>query len=184
MNDKQSQPAVFLDRDGTIIDDRGHLSSIDDVRFFPETFPALTRLQNSGYLLFIVTHQAGVAWGEISHDDVDRINNHVVGKLTEQGITISEVYVCPHDRSENCDCIKPKTHFLNQASQDYNVDLKRSFSVGDHPHDVDLAINAGGHGIFVLTGHGEKHRHELAEDTIVVNNIAQAVDVILDNTNH
>ena len=172
------KPAIFLDRDGTLIEDRGHLGSLNEVYFYPETIPALKKLRNT-FELIIITHQPGVASGLITMDQVDIVNSHVSGVLHEAGIAIRETYVCPHDRLEDCICIKPKPFFLLRAAKDYGLDLKRSFSIGDHPADVELARNLGGTGIFLLTGHGEKHHHELKADDIVVPGIGEAVEYIL-----
>ncbi len=170
--------AVFLDRDGTIIEDRGHLRSPSEVVFFADTVPALARLQKH-YRLFIVTHQAGVARGILSADDVARVNDYVVEELRKHGVVISRVYCCPHDRKEGCVCVKPKPYFLQQAAHSFNVDMAGSFVVGDHPHDVAFAENAGAAGVYVLTGHGVRHRHELSPGRTVVPGIREASDWIL-----
>lgn len=170
--------AVFLDRDGTIIEDRGHLRDPSDVIFFPETFAALKKLQEC-FLLFIVTNQVGVAKGILTLDDVNRINRCVVDALAEKEIVVTDVYTCPHSRSENCPCIKPKPFFLNKAAIRYGVDLRASFTIGDHPHDIQLAQNAGAQGIYVLSGHGEKHRAEISQDAQIVPGIKQATEKII-----
>jgi histidinol phosphatase-like enzyme len=99
--------------------------------------------------------------------------------LASHGIEITEVYVCPHRRSDNCSCIKPKPYFLRLAAREYDVELARSYVVGDHPSDVELAANAGARGVYVLTGHGKKHRSELPGGVVVVPGIQQAADWIL-----
>ncbi len=171
------QPAVFLDRDGTIIEDRGHLRSPADVVFFSDTVRALQRLQEH-FSLFIVTHQPGVSGGLLSADEVAQVNAHVVAELRRHGVVISEVYCCPHRREERCVCIKPQPFFLEQAAREHGVDLTHSFVVGDHPHDVALADNAGAAGIYVLTGHGAKHRTEMPRCQAVTPGIREAVDWI------
>jgi L-threonylcarbamoyladenylate synthase len=171
------QPAVFLDRDGTIIEDRGHLRSPADVVFYPDTVRALQRLQEH-FRLFIVTHQPGVSGGLVSAEEVARVNDHVVAELRRQGVVILEVYCCPHQREERCACIKPRSFFPEKAAREYGLDLERSFVVGDHPHDVALADNAGATGIYVLTGHGAKHRAELSRCQAITPGIREAVDWI------
>ena len=115
-NDKNA--AVFLDRDGTIIEDRGHLRDPSDAVIFPETFEALRKLQDY-FSLFIVTNQAGIAEGRISLDDANRVNSSIVTTLAEARLKITDVYVCPHSRSDNCVCIKPKPYFVRKAAEDY-----------------------------------------------------------------
>lgn len=170
--------AVFLDRDGTIIEDRGHLRCPSEAVFFPDTFDALRRLQEE-FLLFIVTNQSGIAKRLITLQDADRVNRCVVSRLAEAGIRIADVYVCPHQRADGCPCIKPKGHFPETAARRYGIDLTRSFTVGDHPHDVELADSVGAQGIYVLTGHGKMHLDELAPSVVVAQGIGDAAERIL-----
>ena len=170
--------AIFLDRDGTIIEDRGHLHSPSEVIFYPGVVQALLQLQKY-FLLYIITNQSGVAKGVISRDDVDRVNEYVSTILAEEGVTITDVYVCPHNRADRCKCIKPEPYFLKKAAKDFRIDLQRSFVIGDHPCDVQLAKNVGARGIYVLTGHGSKHVDELPEDTEMASGIAEAAEKII-----
>ncbi len=178
MTTSDTVPAVFLDRDGTIIEDRGHLRSASEVVFFPDTVPALKRLQEH-YLLFVVTHQPGIARGMASSDEVAGVNEYVVSELHGHGVIIRDVYCCPHDRKDGCICIKPNPYFLWEAARNYGLNLAESYVVGDHPHDVVLADNAGATGIYVLTGHGTHHQAELPQWRVVVPGILEAADWIL-----
>ena len=112
---RNGKAAVFLDRDGTIIEDRGHLRDSSDAVFLPGAFEALQKLQDY-FLLFIVTNQTGVAEGTITLADVNRVNRSVVAALTERRIAVADVYVCPHRRADDCSCIKPKPYFIRRAS--------------------------------------------------------------------
>lgn len=170
--------AVFLDRDGTIIEDRGHLRDPSDVVFFPETFEALRKLQEH-FHLFIVTNQRGIAEGRITRRDANRVNRGIVSALFDRGIKVQNVYTCPHRRSDNCRCIKPKPYFLRKAGELYGINLNASFTVGDHPHDIQLARNVEARGIYVLTGHGWKHLDELPEDTEIASGMAEAAETIM-----
>ena len=174
------KPAVFLDRDGTLIEDKGDLNSPAEVEFFEQTVPALQRLQEH-FLLFIVTNQSGVAKGQMTLEQVHAVNQHVVDSLRENGVSITAVYVCPHLRADNCHCIKPKPYFLEQAVAEFGVDLLHSYSVGDHLHDVELAENAGGTGVYVLSGHGLKHWPEVYGRAVVRMHIGEAADWILEH---
>lgn len=172
------QPAVFLDRDGTLIEDAGFLREEAQVQFFPQTFAALRRLND--IVLFIVTNQSGIAQGHIRAEEARAVNDYVVRRLAEEGSIIREVYCCPHQRSDGCVCMKPNPYFLQVAANEHAIDLARSFVVGDHPSDVELAKAVGAQGIYVLTGHGQKHRAELQGPGIVVADIGAAVAVILE----
>lgn len=173
-----SRAAVFLDRDGTIIEDCGDLCKPSQAVFFPETIPSLRRLRDY-FSLFIVTNQSGVAKGTISMHAVDRVNAHIASYLADHGIPIAATYVCPHERASGCHCIKPKPYFLRKSERDFNIDLKRSYVIGDHPHDMELAHNVGAIGIYVLSGHGMKHREEMSDDVIVTDGIEEATERIL-----
>jgi D-glycero-D-manno-heptose 1,7-bisphosphate phosphatase len=172
------RPAVFLDRDGTVIEDRGHLADPSEVVFYPDTVDALKRLQEH-FLLFVVTNQPWVARGILTLEDVHRVNARVVSNLAERSVVITAVYVCPHERSDGCSCIKPNPCFLLRAAAQYGVDLRRSFTIGDHPHDVEFARSVGARGVYVRTGHGSKHLAELRADEIVASGIGEAADWIL-----
>ncbi|MCK5803929.1 MAG: HAD family hydrolase [Lentisphaeria bacterium] len=174
----QGRPAVFLDRDGTLIEDDGYLREPEDMRMYDSTVEAL-RLLRESFLLFIVTNQVGVAKGLLTMEDVHRVNDGLVRRLASEGIEIVEVFVCPHATEDNCPCRKPKPFFLHQAADRYGIDLARSFTVGDHLHDVDFGTNAGAKGIFVLTGHGSHHIDELSADTLVAKDILDAAQMIL-----
>jgi len=171
-------PAVFLDRDGTLIEDNGSLRLPKQVVFYTSTVPTLRQLQEH-FRLFIVTNQSGVAKGDLTLEEANQVNTHVVAWLHERGVRINAVYCCPHRRQDNCACIKPNPHFLLYAAHWHGLDLRRSFVIGDHPHDVELARNAGATGVYVLTGHGVRHRAELSSEAMVAPDLAAAADWIL-----
>jgi D-glycero-D-manno-heptose 1,7-bisphosphate phosphatase len=174
--------AVFLDRDGTLIEDVGHLGDLRNVRIYPDTISALQRLKGR-YRLFIVTNQPGVAEGSITMEDVNRIHAFLLKTFAGNGIFFDQVYVCPHRREDRCDCIKPKPYFLHIAAKEFRIDLRRSFVVGDHPHDVELAKNVGAKGVYLLTGHGERHLSDVEQGTRVVPGIREAAALIMNLEN-
>lgn len=169
--------AAFLDRDGTIIEDRGSLRTASEVFFFPDTVPSL-RLLQTRFRLFIVTNQPGIAEGIITPAEADAVHAFIVNRLAGEGITIERVYCCPHRRTDGCSCIKPEPFFLLEAARDYRIDLENSFVIGDHPHDLRFATNARATGIYVLTGHGEKHQGELPTGAPVTAGIREAAAAI------
>jgi L-threonylcarbamoyladenylate synthase len=172
------RPAIFFDRDGTLIEDRGYLHSPSEVVFYEDTVTALRKLKNR-YLLFIVTNQPGIGRGLLRYDEVESVNQSVVERLTLAGVTISGVYYCPHTRDQECECIKPKPYFLLKIAQEFGVDLSHSFVVGDHPYDVEMARNVGATGIYLLTGHGEKHFAELNPQVYIAKNLEEATEWII-----
>lgn len=174
----EKQPAIFLDRDGTIIEDNGHINNVLNVEFFPYTFEALRLLQNH-FLLFVITNQSGVSKGLISESSVREVNMHIEDALKFKGIAIYATFYCPHKSEDNCNCKKPKPYFLTQAAQLYTIDLTKSYIIGDHPSDMLCGINAGVTPIYVLSGHGNKHKHELTSDLKICNTLLDASKYIL-----
>jgi L-threonylcarbamoyladenylate synthase len=179
----ESHPAVFLDRDGTLIEDVGYLDSIDKIQLIPDAIEALKLLQKQ-YLLFVITNQGGISQGVLTQEQVSRVNAHLNEMFRREGIIIQEWYVCPHSREDNCSCIKPKPEFVLRAEKDYEIDLSRSFVVGDHPHDALTANELGVLGLYLLTGHGGKHISELAMDMLIFHRISDAARWILDHPAH
>lgn len=170
-------PAVFLDRDGTLIEDNGFINNCSDVVLFPNTFEALELLQEY-FLLFIITNQSGIEKGIITEKEVADVNNYISKTLKEQGIAIYDVFCCPHKSEDNCSCKKPKTYFIEKASQLYPIDLSKSYIIGDHPSDILCGINADITPIYLLTGHGNKHKSEIDKETIICGNILEAAKYI------
>ena len=138
-------PALFIDRDGTIIKqiDGHYISSIEQIELIENIFPAILMLQNEGYLVIIVTNQAGINKGILSNEQVDEINQHIIQLLKKQGINISAVYVCPHKPEEQCKCRKPQPGLLLKAAKEYNIDLENSIIIGDTDKDTEAGLNAG-----------------------------------------
>jgi L-threonylcarbamoyladenylate synthase len=178
MNASALRPAIFFDRDGTLIEDRGYIRSSSEVSFYEDTISALQKLEKY-FLLFIVTNQPGIARGILQPKEVEEVNRYVVEILNHAGVMVSAVYICPHTRDEGCECIKPQPHFLLKAAREFRIDLSRSFVVGDHPHDVELARKVGAKGIYLLTGHGQKHFDELPPDVFVAKGMKEAIDWII-----
>jgi histidinol-phosphate phosphatase family protein len=172
------QQAVFLDRDGTLIEDRGYLKDPRDAVFIPGVIDTLRLLQRR-FVLFIVTNQSGIAKGLTTRQEVARVNGDVLHRLHQQGICIRECYVCPHAKEHCCKCHKPEPEFAHDAARRYGLDLAASWSVGDHPHDAELGVRAGGRGVHVLTGHGPKHRAEVKPGTPIAATLMDAARIML-----
>lgn len=174
---KNMKKAVFLDRDGLLIEDVGFISRTEDVHFFPFTFASLRRLQEK-FILFIVTNQAGIAAGVTSESEVAAVNNYILHTLKNEGIAIAELFCCPHSDKDKCKCRKPSPYFAHVAAKKHNVDLSKSYMIGDHPSDVRFADNFGGTGLYVLTGHGKNHLDDAPKQKIFPS-LKEAADWIL-----
>jgi D-glycero-D-manno-heptose 1,7-bisphosphate phosphatase len=172
--------AVFLDRDGTIMEDANYVGSLDRVILIPCAPAALKRLREAGYKLFVVTNQSGVARGYFPREAVEQIHAHLDEQFGKVGVRFDRYYVCPHYPEDNCDCRKPKPRFLLEAAREYSLDLSRCFMIGDRPSDLMAGRNAGAKAILVLTGAGREtfEKAEVAPDH-VAQDIAAAADWIL-----
>jgi D-glycero-D-manno-heptose 1,7-bisphosphate phosphatase len=170
--------AIFLDRDGTIIEDAGYIKDPADVIFFPESFEALNMLQEN-YLLIIITNQSGISRGLTTASEVREVNDYLVQVLKQKNILISDIFFCPHQTEDNCNCKKPNPYFINKAAETYNISLPESYIIGDHPSDIYCGINAGVNPVYLLSGHGRKHRNELDVDVKICDNIRDAAWYII-----
>jgi len=171
--------AAFLDRDGTINEDVGYICSMDQFRLIPKAIDALRLLQKD-FDLFIVTNQSGVGRKIFSEQDLIVFNEQVETFLYKRGVNIKKTYYCPHLKEDGCRCHKPSPFFLNEVANEYEIDLKRSVVVGDHPHDAAMGAAVGASSVYVLTGHGEKHRNELKmQPDLVAKDLYQSVNWIL-----
>lgn len=151
--------AIFLDRDGVINEDPGYVHKIKDLKFYPGIFKALNLLKKE-FIFIIITNQSGIGRGYYTEDDFHKFNSKVVNELKKQKIEIKKTYYCPHHPDEKCSCRKPNISSIKQAEKEFNIGLKSSWVIGDHPHDIEMGKNAGCSSIYLLTGHGVKHLGE------------------------
>jgi len=135
--------AVFLDRDGTINFDSGYVSSPADLKIFPAAVRGMKLLAGRGFPLFVVTNQSGLARGYFSRSDLRDIHRRLLADLKREGITIEEIAVCPHHPDAGCDCRKPSPLLVRGLADRHDLDLNRSFFVGDKMIDVQTGFNAG-----------------------------------------
>lgn len=149
-------PLVFLDRDGTLIEDPGYLRDPDRVRLLPQVAPALRLLQRHGYRLVLVSNQSGVARGYLTRQRLAAIHRRLDRLLRARGVTLAGWYYCPHYPDAGCRCRKPHPGMLRRAARKLGGSLKRSYSVGDRGSDVVVGQRVGGKGLLVLTGLGRQ----------------------------
>lgn len=176
----EMKKAIFLDRDGVIIEDSGYIDTIEEVKFYPFTVESLRKLKDH-FKLFIVTNQSGIGRGLITEDGVERVNQYIRDQLKKEDIEIKELYCCPHINEDKCICKKPNPYFIHEAGKKFNIDIKNSFVIGDHPSDVEFGLNGGAAGIYVLTGHGRKHLSELKHRDLIFDSLKEATEWILNN---
>lgn len=161
-NLSQPQKAVFLDRDGTINKYVGFLKNIDDFELIPGAADAIRKINESGYLAIIVTNQPVIARGEVTMEQLNEIHKKMATLLGNEGAYVDAIYYCPHHPDKgfegeipelkiNCECRKPKPGMLLQAANDYNIDLSKSYMIGDSQIDIEAGNNAGLKSSFLIT---------------------------------
>lgn len=148
--------ALFLDRDGVINIEKNYLYKIEDFEFIDGVFDTCRYFQERGYLLIIITNQAGIARGIYSEEDLKKLTEWMIEKFSNVDILISKTYYCPHhpDFMDTCQCRKPNPGMILQAQKDFNLDLSKSILVGDKESDIQAGINSGiNQNILVRSGH-------------------------------
>jgi D-glycero-D-manno-heptose 1,7-bisphosphate phosphatase len=176
------RPAVFLDRDGTIIHDAEYVRDPRDVELLPGAAPAIARLNARGVPVIVVTNQSGIARGLLTRDDYDAVQGRLAELLAAEGASIDASYVCPHhpDFTGMCDCRKPATLLYRQAAAEHAIDVTRSMFIGDRWRDVAPALELGGRGILISgpSTPGEELQRSPAE-VEVVSSLEDAVERLL-----
>ena len=184
------QPAVFLDRDGTLIEERGYLDRMDLLTVFPWTADALRLLKRAGYALVVITNQSALARGIIDETFLDGVHRELSARLAQGGAVIDRYYYCPHladaplERYRlKCGCRKPLPGLIEQACRELHLDPAASFMVGDRWIDVECGVAAGTRAIRVLTGHGAAEPSTRgpagAKADAILNNLMEAAGWIL-----
>jgi D-glycero-D-manno-heptose 1,7-bisphosphate phosphatase len=186
---KGFERAVFLDRDGTIIEEVGYLDRPERVEFFPWTIDAIRVLNRAGLAVVLVSNQSGVARGFFTEAVVDDVHRRISEMLAAGGARIDAYYYCPHhpdgripDLAKVCDCRKPARGLVDRAVTEFGVDPHRSFVVGDRWIDVSLARTVGAKGVLVRTGYGESEEQKPPDGVradVVVDNLIAASSWIL-----
>ena len=180
-----SSEAVFLDRDGTLIEEVGYLDRPERVELYPYSADAIRALNRAGLRIILVTNQSGVARGFFTESVVQTVHAYIERLLADAGAHIDAYYYCPHhpdgkvaEYARVCDCRKPARGLVDRAARELGIDPRRSFAVGDRWLDVALARTVGAAGVLVRTGYGltEEQRpvDGLAADAVVDNLVAAA----------
>lgn len=185
-----SRPAVFLDRDGTMINEVGYLDRMEDVRWFPWTIDAVRLLNRAGYLVCVVTNQGGIGLGLFDEPFVVNLHASLDATLRASGAIVDGWFLCPHHPRAvvaglegPCDCRKPGRGMIDAACARWDIDLSRSWVVGDRDVDVMMAAAVGARGVLVRSGYGERELRLKPEvfsaGTPVVAHLMEAAALIL-----
>ena len=175
--------AIFIDRDGTLIEEREYLHKPGEVCFFPGAIAALKKAIEAGFVIVMITNQSGVGRGYFSMADVEKVHERLSGDLRAEQVSIIKIYIAPEAPDQPSRGRKPSPEFLFDARDEFDIDLSRSYMIGDKLIDLQAGWNAGlRRSILVRTGYGrEVERKEKASlgGAIVTDNICTAVDWIL-----
>ena len=174
MSGTHLSPTVFLDRDGTLIEEVGYLSHLDRIALYPWSIESVKLLNRAGFKVVVVTNQAGVARGLFDEDFIDEAHRFLDQKFGDGGAMIDKFYYCPHHPEASveayrceCDCRKPKAGMLWKAAQELQLELSHSFVIGDRLSDLRLGPAVGAKSVLVRTGYGETTARELTDDVEV-----------------
>ena len=176
-----SRKAVFVDRDGTLIEEVNFLSRTEDLKLFPFTSQAIDLLKANGYLVIVVSNQSGVGRGLFEESAVYDIHEHMQFEL---GGKLDGLYFCPHLPDSGCECRKPNLGLINAAVSDLDLEIQGSWIIGDKKLDMETGFNAGLSTAMVKTGYGTAHSDELSrKPDVIADNILEAARIVVANSN-
>jgi D-glycero-D-manno-heptose 1,7-bisphosphate phosphatase len=182
-NHRPPVPAVFLDRDGTLIEEREYLSKPEGVVLYPGVGPALRRLMDGGFKLVIVTNQSGIGRGYYTEAEMHRVNDRLLELLATGGVRIDKIYFAPEAPDQPSRGRKPSPQFLFDARDEFGIDLEQSYIIGDKLIDLECGWNAGvRQAILVRTGYGkgfEQRQPKAVARAWVVDDLVEAAERIL-----
>jgi D-glycero-D-manno-heptose 1,7-bisphosphate phosphatase len=170
------QKAVFIDRDGTLIEEVNFLHKVEELRFFSFTAEAIRILKESGFLIIVVTNQSGIGRKIFEESAMHEIHEKIQEELTGK---LDEFYFCPHLPDEGCACRKPNLGMIETACANFAIDLERSWMIGDKLIDIETGFNAKIKTALVLTGYGQKTMKNLERNPdVIAENLLEAAKVI------
>jgi D-glycero-D-manno-heptose 1,7-bisphosphate phosphatase len=184
--------AIFMDRDGTISEEVGYVNHLSRYRLLPHSLAAIRLINDAGFLAIVTTNQSGVARGYFAEALVAQVHERLQSWVRDSGARLDAIYYCPHHPREgpppfrvDCDCRKPRPGMLHRAAREHEIDLTRSYMIGDSRVDMEAAAAAGVQPVLVLTGYGrglvENQRDHLkVEPLTITDNLLEAVRFILE----
>ncbi|MFN5516261.1 MAG: D-glycero-alpha-D-manno-heptose-1,7-bisphosphate 7-phosphatase [Cyanobacteriota bacterium] len=154
--------ALFLDRDGVLIDYVPYLSRPEQVTLPDGAAQALRRWQEAGFALIIITNQAGIGRGYFALQDMEAVHERIQTLYGAEGVSFTDIFYCPHAPQDGCQCRKPSPWMLRQAAARHGLSLADSYFLGDAPSDLEAALNAGCRPLLALTGRGRETQRQLS----------------------
>lgn len=176
-NRNRKRKAVFIDRDGTLIEEVNFLSRVEDLRFFPFTEEAVNLLKTHDFLVIVVTNQSGIGRKIFTETAMHEIHEKIQNDLS---VKLDGFYFCPHLPTDGCACRKPNLGMIEAACAEFSIDLENSWMIGDKILDVELGLNAKIKTALVLTGYGEGVSDKLPrQPDLIAENLLEAVKKIV-----
>ena len=168
---------VFLDRDGVINEEVGYLHEIKNFKFIDGVMNSCSYFLSLGYQIIVITNQSGIARGLYKKDDFRILNDWMLEKFKKEGVNILDVFFCPHGPGDDCDCRKPKPGLFIDAMKKYDIDMSKSWMIGDKEADIEAANNAGiSQTIIVRSGH--KINEERTKASFIIDSVSDAKDLL------
>lgn len=168
---------IFLDRDGVINHDHGYVSDISKFEFINGVFQACNHFTKLGYEIIVITNQSGIGRKYFSENDFLNLTKWMSEEFKNNGINILKVYYCPHSPNENCNCRKPEIGMITQACNDFDIDLNKSWLIGDKISDIQTALKANiKNNILIKSSYNEKKDEKIASFT--ANSLFDTINII------
>jgi|SRR5688572_231658 len=178
------RPVAFLDRDGTINEEKHYLSDPAEFRLLPGVAQAIRRLNQAGWAVVVITNQSGLARGYFSWETLEAIHQRLQEELARAEAHVDAIYICPHHPEAGCSCRKPSPAMFEQAARELNLDLQRSAVIGDKQSDLQPGHILGSRTVLVLTGHGQAEWQQRdkwgVKPDLVAPSLVEAVNWLLD----
>jgi rfaE bifunctional protein nucleotidyltransferase chain/domain len=168
----EPKPAIFVDRDGTMIELVDYLHEPEKLKVIPGALEALKVAQDKGYRIVVVTNQPGIGLGYFTKEDLFATNLELMKQASKVGLSIEKLYYSPFSKADNTNCRKPKTGMIDRAKKELNIIVEKSFCVGDMTSDIKLAENAGCKGVLVKTGKGGQDKMYDVSPSYVLDSLA------------
>ncbi|MGH7293068.1 MAG: D-glycero-alpha-D-manno-heptose-1,7-bisphosphate 7-phosphatase [Myxococcota bacterium] len=175
MTRAEARPFAFLDRDGTLLEEREYAHRPSDYAALPGAHEAVARLRALGYGVAVITNQSGIGRGLFSAADYARFEARMLADFAAHGAPLDASYHCPHVPEDGCACRKPGTALVLRAAREQPIDLARSLVIGDKASDVELARNLGCAAVLLRTGHGAEHVARVPAGTAIARDVLDAV---------
>ncbi|MCH8004320.1 MAG: HAD family hydrolase [Nanoarchaeota archaeon] len=177
--------AIYIDRDGTLVEDPNYyVYKLEDFGLLPGVVKGLKVLSKE-FIFIIITNQSGIGRGVHTLKDTEKFNEKLINELKKEDIEIKKIYICPHAPEDNCDCRKPSIKFIKEAEKEFDIDLKKSWVIGDKPIDVKMGEKSECKTIYALTGHGKEYFKDLEKSNLnpdfVAEDFLKAAKFIINN---